>query len=461
MSLTVLALAASDTWYKTSGVPAPCKWTSAMSAGARPLSDEEKERLKQMNEDARFSTTAALGNFDARLGLYLPPTGYAAVWNAKAMFNAHVFDQNLFRGLAGITIKRARPPGDIKKSFAFPVNALVGDCSPLPETQNPPDPEGPWVCSLGPFAWMGLYMSTDASKTGMSALVVAGLDSASWQALRNEMLTNWHRKITVAEAHAKLAPWRALAAANRRRLLAALLRVTGEEPESGSAWIELPQSVYPSSRAQSFVPDLSHWLDPKVRVPNWFVFPSKLPRDCPPNHGCELGQGVARSDWRETYVFEIKPEFDICMDDLRDHRENEFVRLAAACSAREEFTARVYGPLDSVLVSRQEPGFKAESHDAVAAQAAQFTSGSYVAHRSETESEEVATWEDLNENRLLKSAFHFRSSDEPMDRNLVRYRPYCVRVSCRDSTGRAEPESVTKTRRLAGLALDDYDPIRR
>jgi hypothetical protein len=456
MNLTRLALSQDDLWYSETKLSVNPKWTAHT---ARAPSEEEKERLRQMIEDARFSTTAVMDNFDARLGLYLPPTGYAAVWNAQSLFVADVFDRNAFRGLAGVTITRKKAPTNLNEAF-FRLNALVGDRSPAPDARAPPDPEGPWVCSLGPFAWMGLYTS-NAARSGMTAMVVSGLDDAVWETLSAEM-RKWHRVLTVGEVFLKLRPWREYAAANRRRLLAAMVRALGESLAE-SRWLELPQSRY---AARGSKVECDAWFGKaELRVPEWFVFPSKLPRHCPP-HGCEPGQGI-RTDLRETYVFEVKPEFDVVMDDLRELREKEYARLAGCCSTKDEYSARVYGPLDDVYVTKQAGAPKPETHDASAAQARQELGGVFGSIRErDPEAEDMVTWEDadLTTNRMIESSFQFRArgeEDAPAESGVVRYTAWMVRASCVDSTGRAEPEGKIQTRRLAALALDDYEPMQR
>lgn len=459
--LSTLALT-HDKWYEETKLSISPKWTDKMSADASKLSDEEKERIVQMIEDARFSTTAVLDNFDARLGMYMPPMGYAAVWNAAAIFDADVFDHNVFRGVAGVTTTRKKAPTNVHALFAK-LNAVIGDASPVPPVSS--NPPGNWVCSLGSNAWIGLYQS-NSGKQGLVAVVVAGLDHASWLALRTDMRA-WHRKITVSEAYVRLQKWAELAAANRRRLLGTFLRALGDSPAGDQQqWIEVLDATY-AARATSFV-DADGWLD-KMRVPEWFVFPSRLPTHCPP-HAHEYGVGIrADPQNRETYPFEIRPEFDVVMDDLCLLRENEFVRMSGCCSSKKTHTAVVAGPMDDIYLTKHaEPTPLPDTHDALPAQAIQRIGGLVSALKPVVNDEDRATavWEDpeLLTNRLIESTYDFRGAarkDDENDRRVTSLTPILVRVSCRDSTARAEPEVAVSKRRLASLALDDYVPISR
>jgi hypothetical protein len=298
---------------------------------------------------------------------------------------------------------------------------------------------------------------------GLAAIVVCGLDTATWDALRAQMM-KWHREITVAEAHDRMQPWAELAAQNRKRALGTLLRVTNVEPADSNAWREIVDAEY-ETRATTYA-ESCDWFPAHMRVPDWFVIPSRVPKHCSP---CDAdpGTGVrASSQRRETRPFEIKPDFDVCMDDVCSFRENEYVRMAGCASTKRAYTAVVYGPSDDLFITKHaEPKSSPDTFDTVPAQATQNVDAIASVIARDRDHDHIF-WEDpeLATNRMLESVYDFRGGKMPIDeddRNVVGMTPLWIRASCRDSTNRAEPESALRRRRLAALALDDYVPISR
>ena len=413
-----------------------------MHVDSTPPSVEEKERAKRTAEDARFSRLVMLDNFDARIESRLPPTGYSAAWKGSTPFDAHVFDSGIFRGVAGVTTSVRRPPNDFSQIFTR-LNLVVPDASPVPP------PSKGWVASLGPFGWMGLY-STPEGKRGLTAIVVSGLDAATYERFRTEAKT-WHRVLTVAEAYKRMRPYKEIAERNRRRLLSALLHAL-DEKSYGTEISDDPYEV----RATRFV---STEVWPNVRLPAWFVLPTRLPRDVPAVvEGYEPGLGASTDS--ERYPYETKPEFDVCVNDLVESREGEYVRLSGAADYRGPYLATVFGPLDDVFVWKNEtpPSPRPETLGAVPAQAIQKTGAATLAIGDTILDAVARTWEDadLEKNRVVESDYTFRNRRVP---DAPAYSPYFVRVSCVDSTGRAEPDR--SNRRLACLSVDDYVPIGR
>lgn len=447
--LTRLALAPDDRWTLKSGVPPVVKWTVADGVH---LEDEDRERVRAMVEECGFTQTAILANFDARLRSGMPPTGFAATWHQDSVFVADAFDQNIFRGAAGVSLKRVRPPERMQAAFAD-LNALLGDASPVPLVSR--TQKGNWVCSLGPFGWVGLYHQP-YPKPPFVAVAVAGLDPASWAAFRREMREELHRVKKVEEAFPRFEFWRRAARKNRERILAAFVRVLNEPAHDVGRMLETTVNYEP--RAERRAPEGLRWFKtPHVRVPAWFVFPSAAPRGCDPLPAAP-GEGVAADHARaEAAPWEASPEFDVVVDDLARYSECEYVRLAGCCDARGPARVVLRGPLDEILLIEAPGEPCAETLNGFAAQAVQRPA---LGPREAEEDDILCTWEDaaLASNRLAESAFVFHAA-AAQGEGAQRLAPQCVRVSCRDSMGRALREE--RPSRLASLAVDDWEPLRR
>jgi hypothetical protein len=199
------------------------------------------------------------------------------------------------------------------------------------------------------------------------------------------------------------------------------------------------------------------WLgNPKLKIPKWFVFPSVAPRGCSPLPA-EPGTGIRTEHERtESGPWTVVPEFCVMLDDVAPYTENEYVRLAGCCDAREPFRVVVKGPMDEILLVPSASS-SACLH-AVAAQATQYVVSTEIGGGAEEEVDAViATWEDARvvHNRMVNATYTFRS---PVASVVAeRMMPHFVRVSCRDALGRAE----VSRNRLASLAMDDWEPIRR
>lgn len=453
MNLTRLALSAEDRWTMKSAPVLSANWTIADGVH---LEDSEKDRVREMMEECGFTQARAMRNFDARLYTGLPPTGYAATWRSDSPFVADAFDHNAFRGVAIVSLQRTRNPLKGFQTGLADLNALLGDASPVPFTRQTAQ-KGNWVCSLGPFSWVGIYQQ-HMPKPPYAAVVVAGLDAASWEACRKEMREEWHRVKTVEEIYDRIEFWRDAARKNRSRILATFLRVMNEHPHDGGSMVHTAYAYVSRGLDKKSDEALSWFQQTHVRVPEWFVFPSRSPKDCAPLP-CEPGTGViCPESRRETSPFEIHPDVDVVMDDLIRYGESEFVRLAGCCDARKRVV--VCGPQDEILIMESTSKNQScpETLNAYACQAMQRVN--LYAREEEEDTGVTRTWEDgnLTSNRLLNSAFVFHAAMDTHD--AQRLMPICVRVSCRDSEGRAVAVD-DKTHRFASLAMDDWTPITR
>lgn len=459
MNLTTLVLRPEDKWPTQSGVRPSAKWTDLHSR----LEDEDKERARAMIYECGFTQTTVMPNFDARLRTGLPPTGYAATWHEDSVFVADAFDANAFRGVAGVSLGKTKVVMSSLGDVFADLNALLGDASPVPlvgRTQK-----GNWVCSLGAFGWVGLYHQAHP-KPPYVAVVVAGLDQQSWDACRLEM-REMHRRVKVREAHERLGFWREVARQNRARVLATFLRVLGDKPKDVGKLTETPVAY--EARAQTQAANGLEWFRTSgVRVPDWFVFPSAAPRGCSALP-TEPGVGVRTDHTRnESKPWEVSPEFDVVVDDLAVYGEREYVRLAGCCDTRQKARVLLKGPLHEMLLFEGPGESNPESLSAFPAQAAQrpILSEACEGGANEEDDDVTCTWEDaaLGSNRLVRSLYVFSTVETEAAlgaQAAQRLMPIRVRVSCRDSMGRAEPDEALRANRLASLALDEWVPIHR
>jgi AraC-like DNA-binding protein len=456
--LSRLALSADDNWTKRSDERAVLEYASTVE-----IDEAEAARVRNMIEECGFTQTTLMSNFDARLDSAIhPPTGYAAIWRSDSIFVADAIDQNIFRHIQGVSISAKRRP-NIGPHVVAALNAFLGDASPVPCVSS--SQKGNWVCSLGQFAWVGLY-DQHAPKPPFAAVVVCGLDPASWNAMQTEMREEWHRKLTMSEVYPRILFWKNVAKQNGERVLATFIRTLNEYTHDASLMNELSMIPPYESRSTQFVSDVScsSWFKnhPKLRIPKWFVFPSSSPRGCDPQMPAESGFGIKTThDHTEMVPWTVVPEFSACLDDIVPYGENEYVRMAGCCDARASVRALVRGPTDEILII-ETPGEPCPSTlHAFAAQATQQFN-SVVDIREEADEDEAVktTWEDaeLSTNRMIHSTYVFRTSQQHTHQNAQRLMPYFVRTSCRDALGKAE---ISRKSRLACLQMDEWKPIQR
>jgi hypothetical protein len=148
------------------------------------------------------------------------------------------------------------------------------------------------------------------------------------------------------------------------------------------------------------------------------------------------------------------------VDDWVPYGETEYVRLAGCCDSKSTARVVIRGPQDEILLTESAGAAKPETLNACVAQATQRPM--VVSSSTFSDTEMTYTWEDsaLITNRLVDSVWVFHTPVETAAYS-ERLMPMSVRVSCRDSFGRAYPDSMLKQNRLASLAVDEWEPIMR
>jgi hypothetical protein len=381
-----------------------------------------------MSHTCRYDDIVIMPNYDARLGMYAPPTGYVATMHEDTTFRIEMIDPSIFRGVAVIdlTTRRERFRDTELQTFLVRMNQIIRDESPRPA------PARGWVCSLGPFAWAGVYEKRGGSgPPSYSLVVMSGLDCKTYEALVDELLERAHDKMTVEEVCRTILPrYREFARVNRARLLALMLPILGEEPSGGYAQ---PGEPYPVSPADaSTVPEeIWRWIPGPARIPAWYSMPARTPRGCEPfdpsfrlmpvGERMTLAETIARGEGPTPRA--VIPTLDIVVDDLRPYPHSipgQSIRYAGCCDANSTY-ATVGGPFDPVAVSAG-PG-EPDAHFSAPGQARirKFDASGA--------DEPYHTWEDpeLESNRLA-------GMRAPTAQN-ARYYPLAVRISCRDSDG--------------------------
>lgn len=444
--------------------------------GQSPGTEQERDRVHLMVHHCRYHDTILLQHFDARVGKFAPPQGYAAIMHEDTTFRVDMLDRHIFRNVAITDLKRTKHFTDeeMRRNLAR-WNQCIRDQSPQPFTAG----AGPWVPSLGAFAWLGVYRRRGASGAEYSLIVVAGMDDATYAHLYRQAASEWDGRLSVREALERLIPYREYALKNARRLLARALDLIQEEsmdppaaPEVGAGCPPLLPTPPP--------PKLCLWLPPApVRIPLGYVVPRATPRDVSPiPPGCaemflgDLGERVHPELLAQTQVLvdDFKPYIPYQVAEgvpgaaktlaekerLRKletqnkrHQDTKQVVRHASCGDTSH-SAQVFlgGPLQPIL-SHPGPGPSPSTFDAYAAQVAQ-------GEDQDGTLDQVCvphTWEDaaLAHNRLAQATF---ATQDYADPQAIRYQPLFIRISCKDSLGLVK--NMPDKKRMNGFCSQNW-----
>jgi hypothetical protein len=462
--------------------------------------EEERDRILHMVHECKYHDTVILPNFDARLGKYAPPTGYAAVMHEDTTFRCDMVDRHLFRGVAVTNLVRSKRFSDQEmKDACIRMNQFIRDQSPKPPTLQE-GVYGNWVPSLGTFGWIGVYekrgVNTSVHERTYCIAVVASVDDVTYEAMRDECI-RMHGKVSVKEAIETLQPYREMTIINRGRLLALTVEILGEQSKEMMA---APDLVYERPSGDGLVPiprSLWEWLPPPpIRIPLWYVVPRKTPKDVPPiPTGCTqllVGMNMTEQDVKERgerYPTRILPEVDAFVDDFKlylpftlpdtshaaaaaktmdekravERREMEKkgydtkqVIRYAGCSDVSKAAVWLRGPLHPMAIAQKRAGADITAFSGnFYAYPAQVAQGECTGNVEEVTI--VHTWEDaeLTVNRLAQA--EFPKLVEGASSTIVGgttwdqviYDPLFVRISCKDAHEWVKEEKTKK--RMTGF----------
>ena len=166
-----------------------------MGPKVEALSLQEKQKYMALVNECRYDDCVIL-NSQPRLGLYLPPTGYVAVMHEETTFVMDMIDPHFLRGISVINLTRTRrfSDADITSTLSR-MNMFIRDVSPLPYNGNDNDP---WIMSLGPFGWMGIYEKRIGTPS-FHLIIVTSMDDGVYEHFYKECATVAHGKLSVKE----------------------------------------------------------------------------------------------------------------------------------------------------------------------------------------------------------------------------------------------------------------------
>lgn len=416
------------------------------------VNEQELQRIRDTIDSSELHNTTILSNFDARLGVLAPMFGYVSVFNENTLFNAHLYDRNLFRGIAIKEVTWGRHSID---KLQHRVNAMIGDKSPKPAQRGD---GGKWICSLGANGWIGLYETNVTIEPKKYIIVVAGLDEQCYEQMRAEMRL-MHRMKTTKDAFASLQYWKDVAALNRRRLLATMCSIL-------SIQVHYEDVAYvPRSITTPFTEELTEkaikWLgDPPVRVPLWYRIPSRTPQGCdeiPDDlYGYALGEALqGKADKRQLACDDL---LDFVLDDVHYYRDDLLMRYSGAMPLSSH-VVYISGPVQSIhLYTLNQVVTQPETYNTIAVEAV----GECQLSRPQFPKYLCVTWEDGQvNNRMAQSQYEpLKPIPELQHTPRAVLEPVFVRISMMDHLGRVSTE-INDKKRMTGFCGDEYDYINR
>lgn len=418
------------------------------------VNEQELQRIRDTIDSSELHNTTILSNFDARIGVLAPIFGYVSVLNENTMFNAHLYDRNLFRGIA---IKEVTWGRHSIAKLEHRVNAIIGDKSPKPAQRGD---GGKWICSLGANGWIGLYETNVTIKPKKYIIVVAGLDEQCYEQMRAEMRA-MHRVKTTKDAFASLKYWRDVAWMNRQRLIATMCSI-----------LSIPvhyEDVLLVSRSieKTITPELTEkaikWLgDPPVRLPLWYRIPSRTPQGCEeiPEELCGYALGDALQEKAERRQITCDDLLDFVLDDVVYYRDDLLMRYSGAMPLSSH-VVYMSGPVQSIhLYTLDQVVTQPETYNTVAVEAVgecQLSRPSFPEHLT-------VTWEEAHiqtNNRMAQSQYEaLKPIPELQHMTCSVLEPVFVRISMMDHLGRVSTE-INDKKRMTGFCGDAYDYINR
>ena len=418
------------------------------------VNEQELQRIRDTVDSSELHNTTILSNFDARIGVLAPMFGYVSVLNENTLFNAHLYDRNLFRGIAIKEVTWGRHSID---KLEHRVNAIIADKSPKPAQRGD---GGKWICSLGANGWIGLYETNVTRSPKKYIIVVAGLDEQCYDQMRAEM-RQMHRIKTTKDAFASLKYWKDVAATNRRRLLATMCSILSipihyEDVALVSRSIETPCTAELTEKAIK-------WLgDPPIRLPIWYHIPSRTPRGCDeiPEDLYGYALGEAMQEKAEKRQITCDDFLDFVLDDVNYYRDDLLMRYSGAMPL---LTHVVYisGPAQNILLyTLDKVVTQPETYNTIAVEAV----GECQLSRPKFPDHLCVTWEDGQvNNRMAQSQYEpLKPIPELQQQRTLcdTLEPVFVRVSMMDHLGRVSTE-INDKKRMTGFCGDEYDYINR
>lgn len=432
----------------------PTKPDLAFKDFATSRTQEEIKKLRGLIDSAQFNLAIIDVNFNARLGLLLPCSGYVAVLHSSTPFDCTMFDRNLFRGVAIVKLTRNVPPS-IRASLNKAMNLLIPDKSPFPASRTADER---WVHSLGANAWIGLYENDLAKRASQYAVVVSGLDDESYECMLKEMAA-MHRTKSVAEVNAVAQFWRKISITNRKWLLGTLCAYVGDEVALTEDTMHPRPSI--DGATDEKTKRAMHWFGNKMVAPQWFRVPDRAPVGCDPIDPDLVGYPLgAASDLVEKMPRTVVPMCDIILDDLTMYRDGYMLRTSGYMKM-DGATHAVYlnGPLGDMRIITRDHNSKmaADSYNALPVEPlSKFERA--IPSLPDTL---TVTWEDGANNRMAQ----MRSEMLPLHKSCAQdsmenISPFWVRVSMKDKDGFVATQ-ISDKKRMTGFCADSYEYIKR
>lgn len=472
----------------------------------------EKVKVALLVNECRFHDVVILSNFEAKLGLYAPISGYCAVMYGDTTFRLDMISRQLFRRLTIVELKRTARFSDVEIQQGLKrLNQFIRDVSPLPPSPH----RKRWIASLGSFAWVGVYerrvvadevlslLSSQQKKKNESTapaeednvvqkttgelqhiyvlVYVSSLDEGSYRELYTHLDQHAHGKLPVSKVCQEiLNPYREIEREKCGRVMAVAAAVL-EEPTVQS-FAAPDTSSYDDDnndeeeKEHSFLPEqLWSWLPETVPIPCDYVLPNRKPRDCPEFPSSDMASfTLGRSQFIPSERRLLRPRrlqamFECELDSLGEYSQalmGHFVRYSN-CTDISKTNGKVpfiRGPLDPILirqVSNPSVAFAKQYH-AVVCQAPQGPP-----RLSQLQSTISHTWEDesLIRNRLVDATFEMDPPsllDEADDEKWISmeiFYPTYIRVSCRCSRNVVIESENSERKRMSGFCGDNWSGL--
>jgi hypothetical protein len=385
-----------------------------------PLTEDERYKIFKLIQRARYDITITLQNFNAKLGILQPPTGYASTIHRDSTFKSDIFDRNIFRGLSIVPLSRQLRYTDSElESYCAQTNRIIRDS-----------------IHLGPNAWVGIYeYKGKRQKNKYFAIAVSSLTNTLYSEFYNKTLYYDGNK-SIDEVMPIIQQFSEKATSIRIELLGLFLHAISETA------ITVTNSVsIPSLLSEETLKKTVDWLGKDTVVLQSYVMPKRniklisqpIPTECfGVPIGNHIGKHIQCTESVDTYV----------MDTIEPHTETHFVRCSGAMNKTRQFP-QIRGPSHDVLICDA-----IQSTDAVP-----YIEVSMKCAVKDTPQNGYVFWEDpeLTKNRML----HMEYQESTIENASV-YEPVIVRCSCTAEDGYTLLMNSTGIKRLVGFCADSY-----
>ena len=309
---------------------------------AKPLTEDEERKIRKMMNRVRFDVMKLQDNFNSKLKILWPVSGYVATLHKNSIFYMDMIDRNLFRGISKLTVNFDGKFRDIE-GILKKINLFIRD-----ETH------------LGANGWIGMYDTRGVETMERYCIIAVTSLSASTYDKMHEKIKAMNGKKTISETMKELEVFRRKSKEQRNLLIALFLKCSGVV-ESYSAAVAASSAASAVEATEIEYTIIQKWLPILNFIPEDFKIPSRNPNlfttSLEPktlHGGVSINSHVKKNLIQKIHPVN-EPDWDIIMDDIYPYNETHYCRISSSCNVNNDagIIPNIKGPIDPIWLYKK------------------------------------------------------------------------------------------------------------